>query len=105
MRYLRQFKQLLNADQVGKTLCQNPSIAFKDKRMDCVLKLVDDLLTSAIIDLNHEMDQGALSDYKSDLKSKNSVEKLIGELLRSYQKDKARGKADYIDVRLKACGI
>ncbi len=98
-------KRLLNSDPLGKTLCQSPSIAFKNTRMDCVLKLVDDLLTSIVIDLNHEMDQGALSDYKSDLKSKNSVEKLASELLRSYEKDKARGKADSIEARLKACGI
>jgi hypothetical protein len=51
------------------------------------------------------LDQGALKDYKSDLKSKNSVEKVISELLRSYQKDKARGKADSITDRLEACGI
>lgn len=73
--------------------------------MDCVLKLIDDLLTSVVIDLNHEMDQGALGDYKSDLKSKNSVEKLISELLRSYEKDRARGKADSIETRLRDCGL
>jgi hypothetical protein len=43
--------------------------------------------------------------YKSDLKSKNSVEKLTSELLRSYEKDKARGKADSIQERLAKCGI
>jgi len=102
---LTTIKKLLNSDALGKRLCQSPVIAFKDKRMECVLKLIDDLLTSIVIDLNHEMDQGALGDYKSDLKSKNSVEKLMSELLRSYEKDKARGKADSIEERLKACGI
>ena len=102
---LATIKKLLTSDELGKRLCQSPIIAFKDKRMDCVLKLVDDLLTSIIIDLNHELSQGTLSDYKSDLKSKNSVEKLMSELLRSYEKDRARGKADSISVRLFACGI
>jgi hypothetical protein len=73
--------------------------------MNCVLKTIDDLLCSVIIDLNHEIDHGALSDYKSDLKSRNSVAKLISELLRSYEKDKVRGKADAIEARLQACGI
>lgn len=98
-------KKLFNADSVGKMLCQSPIIAFKNERMDCILQLVNDLLTSIVIDFNHEIDQGALGDYKSDLKSKNSVEKLMSELLRSYEKDKARGKADSIEVRLSACGI
>jgi hypothetical protein len=102
---LATIKKLLNSDPVGKRLCQSPVLAFKDERMECVLKLIDDLLTSIVIDVNHEMDQGSLSDYKSDLKSKNSVENLMGELLRSYEKDKARGKADSIDKRLEACGI
>ena len=59
-----------------------------------------------MIDLNHEMGTGEqLSDYKSDLKSKNSVEKVCGELLKSYEKDLARGKAESIGARLKACGL
>jgi AIPR protein len=102
---LATLKKLLNSDVLGKALCQAPGIIFKGKRMECVLKLIDDLLTSIVIDLNHEMDQGALSDYKSDLKSRNSVERLMSELLRSYEKDKARGKADSIETRLKACGL
>jgi hypothetical protein len=102
---LATLKKLLASDPAGKRLCQEPALAFAEKRMECVLKLIDDLLTSIIIDFNHEIDQGQLSDYKSDLKSKNNVEKLNGELLRSYEKDKARGKADSIEKRLEACGI
>ncbi|HML07944.1 MAG TPA: AIPR family protein [Xanthobacteraceae bacterium] len=102
---LATIKKLLSSDPLGTRVCQSPTILFKDERMDCVLQLIDDLLTSIIIDLNHEMRQGTLSDYKSDLKSKNSVEKLISELLRSYEKDRARGKAEAIGDRLKACGI
>ena len=102
---LASLKRFLESDPLGKRLCQSPLTAFKDKRMECILKLIDDLLTSIVIDLNHEVSQGALKDYKSDLKSKNSVEKLIGELLRSYEKDKARGKAEAIQERLEACGF
>jgi hypothetical protein len=98
-------KKFLEADPVGKKVCQTPDVVFKDKRMECVLGLINDLLTSIVIDVNHELEQGALSDYKSDLKSKNSVERIINELLRSYEKDKARGKADAIGARLGACGI
>jgi hypothetical protein len=58
-------KRLLNSDITGRQLCQFPSLAFEDSRMGCVLTLVDDLLTSIIIDLNHEVNQGALSDYNT----------------------------------------
>jgi hypothetical protein len=102
---LATIKKLLNSDPIGRRVCQAPIILFKDKRLDCVLKLIDDLLTSIIIDLNHEVSQGALGDYKSDLKSKNSVEKFMSELLRSYEKDRARGKAEAIEDRLKVCGL
>lgn len=98
-------KKLLYSDQAGRKLCQSPEMAFENGRMDCVLELVHDLLKSIVIDLNHEMEQGAMADYKSDLKSRNNVEKLLGELLRSYEKDKARGKADVIETRLNACRI
>jgi hypothetical protein len=98
-------KKLLFSDPVGRKLCQAPASVFEKKRLECISKMVDDLFKSIIIDLNHEMDQGALSDYKSDLKSRNSVEKMIAELLRSYEKDKARGKADSVQERLKICGI
>ena len=102
---LASVKRLLASDPVGLKLCQSPDIAFDGERLSCALKLIDDLLTSIIIDLNHELDQGAMKDYKSDLKSRKLVEALISELLRSYEKDKARGKADAINVRLEACGI
>jgi hypothetical protein len=98
-------KKLLISDPIGKTLCQKPEIGFAAGRMDCVLKVIDDLLTSVVIDLNHEMDQGALNDYKSDLKSRNSVEKVLNDLLRSYEKDQARGKVEAIETSLKACGL
>lgn len=98
-------KKLLVSDPVGRKLCQSPEIAFEKGRIDCVLNLINDVLKSVVIDVNYVMDQGALKDYKSDLKSRNSVEKLIGELLRSYEQDKARGKADSIQKRLEACGL
>jgi len=65
--------------------------------------VINDLLTSIIIDLNHEIENGEMSDYKSELKSRASVEGLFSELVRSYEKDKARGKVENIEERLQAC--
>lgn len=93
------------SDATGRALCKNTSLAFEGSRIDCVKKVIEDVLRSIIIDLNHDIEQGTFSDYKSDLKSKSSVEKALAELLRVYEKDKARGKADDIGARLSKCGI
>ncbi len=100
---LAALKKLLSEDPVGRKLSQDPRPVFASGIMECVLKVVDDLLQSVIIDVNHEVKNGHMSDYKSDLKSRGSVEKLISELVRSYQKDKARGKVVDVGERLKAC--
>lgn len=98
-------KRIFSSDPLGKKVRQRPDIIFEKNCRDCVLTVIDDLLKSIVIDLNHEIEQGAMSDYKSDLKSRASVEKLVSDLLRSYEKDKARGKVDSIETRLKACGL
>ena len=102
---LAALKKLLSSDALGARFCRNPSVAFDGNRLDCVLTIVHDLIKSIIVDLNHDIDRGAFSDYKSELKSKSSVEAALAELLRSYEKDKVRGKADDIGERLKKCGI
>ncbi|MDO9432927.1 MAG: AIPR family protein [Phenylobacterium sp.] len=98
-------KRLLCASDAGRELCRNPKQAFDDGHLECVLDVVNDLLKALMIDVNHEIESGSLPDYKSDLKSKTSVEKFLGELVRSYQKDRLRGKVDDIGDRLVACKI
>jgi len=102
---LAALKKLFTNDPIGKKLCRTPSVAFDDDRLSCVLEVVADVLKSIVVDLNHDIDQGTFSDYKSDLKSKTSVETELAELLRSYEKDKVRGKVDVISDRLKKCGL
>ena len=102
---LAALKKLISTDELGSKVCREPRVLFRGERLEGFLKLVDYLLLSAIIDLNHEVAQGQLADYKSELKSRNSVEKIIAELLRSYEKDRARGKADSVSARLAECGI
>ncbi|HEV2574163.1 MAG TPA: AIPR family protein [Beijerinckiaceae bacterium] len=99
-------KRLLQEEELGESLCQNPEVIFQGNTLSCVLSTIDELLKSIIVDINHEMHSGQhLADYKSDLKSRSSVTKLLDELIRSYQKDKARGKVDDLQQRLAACGI
>ena len=46
-----------------------------------------------MIDLNYEVeDLGEQFDYKGDLKSPSKTKNLRSKLLRSYEKDVARGK-------------
>lgn len=53
------------------------------------------IVASLIIDLNYEVEaKKPTFDYKGDLKSPKQVEDLTNLLLKSYQKDVARGKAE-----------
>lgn len=98
-------KRLLMQEDAGRKLCQNPARAFENDSLNCVLAVASDLLKAIIVDVNHELRSGKMSDYKSDLKSRSSVTQLLDELVRSYEKDKARGKADDLEQRLSDCGI
>lgn len=102
---LASIKALLGADPLGRIVCENPALVFADGKLECVLQLVRDLMASIIVDVNHELKAGKMSDYKSDLKSRANVTEFVSELLRSYEKDKVRGKADNISERLAACGF
>jgi hypothetical protein len=59
----------------------------------------------AEVEGQHKGHAGQMADYKSELKSRSSVDKLLGELIRGYQKDRARQKVDDIGQRLSACGL
>jgi AIPR protein len=100
---LSAIRRMLDHDPVGKALCQNPHVAFKQDRLPCVLGAISDLTKSMVIDINHELVNGQMANYKSDLKSKASVDRFIAELERSYQKDRARNKVEDIGQRLTAC--
>jgi hypothetical protein len=53
------------------------------------------IIRNLIIDLNYEVQaKGITFDYKADLKSPKQIEELSNILLKSYEKDVARGKAD-----------
>ena len=102
---LAAIKRLLQQEDSGTLVCQRPEDLFPRGNLECVLDVIDGLLDSIIIDVNHEVRSGQMGDYKSDLKSRASVTKLLDELVRSYQKDKARGKVDDLGARLANCGV
>jgi hypothetical protein len=102
---LAAIKRLLELDPIRKALCASPKIAFEDNRLDCALRVVNNLLLSLIIGINHELSNNQMLDYKSELKSRTNVDKFLNELVRSYQKDMMRGKVDNIGDSLRACQL
>jgi hypothetical protein len=64
-------------------------------REDEFYKTCGAIVGNLIIDLNYEVQsKGITFDYKADLKSPKQIEELSNILLKSYEKDVARGKAD-----------
>lgn len=58
------------------------------------LEVCADIVSGLAIDLNYEVErEGAAFDYKSRLKSPKQSDELALELIRSHEKDVARGKA------------
>lgn len=84
---LRKFKEgrdfLASTDKVN-------SPSEREKILEISRKIIDGL----VIDLNYEVDEVEDFDYKKEFKSPDSVDKWRGKLLRSYDKDFNRGKAD-----------
>jgi hypothetical protein len=86
--------KVLRGYDASRSVMQDPGKLNKDKREEFYNKC-DAIVGSLIIDFNYEVAQkGAAFDYKADLKSPKQIEELTGLLLRSYEKDVARGKAD-----------
>jgi hypothetical protein len=85
---------ILRGDKKADEIMRNP---FKMPlgREEEFYKRCGAIIGSLIIDLNYEVQsKGASFDYKADLKSPKQIEELSNILLKSYEKDVARGKAD-----------
>ena len=86
--------ELLRSDEVGAVFLKSPDKLFHDGLLNKFMDVIEEILQSVIIDLNFEVeDLGEAFDYKGDLKSPVKIRELRGKLLRSYEKDVARGKA------------
>lgn len=71
-----------------------------EKHLKFVVALAE-VLGSMIIDLNYEVKQrGDNFDYKGDLKSPSKIRDLRAELLKSYEKELAKGKMKPISQAL-----
>ena len=86
--------ELMRNDDIGRELAKNPERLFREGRVEKICASIQGALESIVIDLNYEVNEkGEAFDYKADLKSPSRIKELRNTLLRSYDKDLARGKA------------
>lgn len=87
--------RLLGDDEFGRQVFKNPHEVMKNENWAKALQAaIEPILSSLIIDLNYEVERaGEIFDYKSELKSLNKVRERADELLKSYEKEVAKGKS------------
>lgn len=86
--------RLLSQDAFGAEVFRNPTTVTQVPDWEGKLAAtLDPILSSLIIDFNYEVENAGESfDYKSELKSPNRVRERADELLKSYEKEVAKGK-------------
>lgn len=85
--------ELVRSNPATVSFFQNPGTLFETGKVESFMNAIEEILKSLVIDLNYEVeDLGEQFDYKGDLKAPSKVKDLRNRLLRSYEKDVARGK-------------
>jgi hypothetical protein len=86
--------QILRNYEKSLEIMREPAKLPKERACD-FYKKCHAIVANLIIDLNYEVKEKGLGfDYKADFKSPKQIEELTGLLLKSYDKDVARGKAE-----------
>ncbi|SFS43322.1 AIPR family protein [Brevundimonas viscosa] len=86
--------RILRLSESSHAAMRNPS-SLTGPEADAFYKKCEAIVGSLVIDLNYEVKaKGPTFDYKAELKSPKQVEELTDLLLKSYEKDVARGKAE-----------
>ncbi len=86
--------RILRSTEVTRNIMRDPSTLPQQREAE-FLKKCADIIGTLVIDLNYEVqEKGPAFDYKADLKSPKQVDELSSLLLKSYEKDVARGKAE-----------
>jgi hypothetical protein len=92
---LNVLSRILRGENKSAAYIKKPTSFEDGEKRQRFLTICSGIVKSMVIDLNYEVKEaGAAFDYKSILKSPKQVEDLGDKLIRSYQKDVARGKAD-----------
>ena len=86
--------RILRSYDASLAIMRNPGILTPQTEAS-FLEKCDVIVASLIIDLNYEVkEKGPSFDYKADLKSPKQIDEMSNALLKSYEKDVARGKAE-----------
>ncbi len=89
---------LVRSDAVASHYSKNPNHLFEDGKIAKFMDAIESILRSIVIDLNYEVqDMGDQFDYKGDFKSPGKIKDLRSKLLRSFEKDVARNKAESLE--------
>lgn len=92
--------EMLKKDKGCESYIRSPKLLIEEK-LQPFLNAVREVLGSLIIDLNYEVKQrGDSFDYKGDLKSPAKIRELREELLKSFEKEIAKGKLSPISTFL-----
>lgn len=93
--------EMLGKDEGFKEHLRNPKSLLGTEKHGKFLSALRETLGSMIIDLNYEVKQrGDNFDYKGDLKSPTKIKELRSELLKSYEKELAKGKMKEISAAM-----
>jgi len=93
--------ELIRNDKIASEFFRDPKALFVANKINGFMDAIESILRSLIIDLNYEVqDLGDQFDYKGDFKSPTKIRDLRSKLLRSYEKDVARNKADSFEDHL-----
>jgi hypothetical protein len=92
---LATIKRIMKEDERGREIADFPALVVNNgEKLAVFLKGIKTILSGIIVDLNYEVTElGDNFDYKSDLKSPVKVKEYMDALIKSYEKDVARGKA------------
>lgn len=86
--------KILRSHPISREIMRDPS-ELSDKAAEAFYEKCGSIVGSLIIDLNYEVQaKGPSFDYKAELKSPKQIDELSNLLLKSYEKDVARGKAE-----------
>lgn len=99
-------KLILKGDQAGEVIIRQPSLVVSDpEKWNAFQSVVDEMLKGVVVDLDYEFEKDGTSDYKSDLKSPLKAASIAQEVLRTYEKDVARGKAVAVSALAKVVDL
>ncbi len=93
---------LLKKDAGCQAIVKSPNAIIGSANFAGFQAAIREVLNSMIIDLNYEVkERGDSFDYKGDLKSPAKIKELRSELLKSYEKELAKGKIKPLSDALK----